>query len=73
MAADVIILNLWAHDVERADGQTVSVLRSVFEEAVHAYGSVDEGDAQDGGEPRSQPCGGPSTFPKVKLPNGALA
>lgn len=37
MAADVIMLNLWAHDVGRADGQAYSVLRSVFEEAVRLY------------------------------------
>lgn len=33
MAADVIMLNLWAHDVGRADGLAYTVLRSVLEEA----------------------------------------
>lgn len=41
MAADVIMLNLWAHDVGRADGQAYSVLRSVFEEAVRLYEGQD--------------------------------
>lgn len=44
MAADVVMLNLWAHDVGRADGQAYAVLRSVFEEAVRLY----EGQGRDG-------------------------
>lgn len=70
MAADVIMLNLWAHDVGRADGQAYSVLRSVFEEAVRLYqgqdgnetigaaGVLQEGDA---------PAGGAERFPKARL------
>ena len=71
MAADVVMLNLWAHDVGRADGQAYSVLRSVFEEAVRLY----EGQGQEGGgdggdvvrrEGQEGPVvGGSARFPKV--------
>ncbi|CAN0409153.1 unnamed protein product, partial [Laminaria digitata] len=49
MAADVIMLNLWAHDVGRADGQAYSVLRSVFEETVRLYQGQDGGDTAGAG------------------------
>ncbi|CAM9661121.1 unnamed protein product [Scytosiphon promiscuus] len=80
MAADVIMLNLWAHDVGRADGQAYSVLRSVFEEAVRLYegqaggsiGSKDGagdagglGDGEGGGEAAT--IGGKARFPKVLM------
>lgn len=58
MASDVIMLNLWAHDVGRADGQAYSVLRSVFEEAV--VRQRENGDS--GGI-----VGGSARFPKVNL------
>lgn len=61
MASDVIMLNLWAHDVGRADGQAYTVLRSVFEEAVRLY---DDGDGEGlsatagggGGRARASPA-----------------
>lgn len=65
MAADVVMLNLWAHDVGRADGQAYSVLRSVFEEAVRLY------EGQDDGVPRGGDggggVGGAARFPKASL------
>lgn len=69
MAADVIMLNMWAHDVGRADGQAYSVLRSVFEEAVRLYQGQDGGDTtrtgvlQEGG---GAPVGGAERFPKAR-------
>lgn len=81
MAADVIMLNLWAHDVGRADGQAYSVLRSVFEEAVRLF----EGQARDGsigsdggagdagvlgegeGGAKAAPIGGAARFPKARV------
>lgn len=75
MAADVILLNLWAHDVGRADGQAFSVLRSVFEEAVRLYEGQAQGQAGggdgDGGEgargegDEGAVVGGSARFPKV--------
>lgn len=62
MAADVIMLNLWAHDVGRADGQTNSVLRSVFEEAVRLYEGQDSGGAR-----AMEDGGGAARFPKARL------
>ncbi|CAM9594971.1 unnamed protein product, partial [Hapterophycus canaliculatus] len=80
MAADVIMLNLWAHDVGRADGQAYSVLRSVFEEAVRLYegqardGSTDTddgaGDAGVRGEGKgleAAAIGGAARFPKARV------
>lgn len=61
MAADVIMLNLWAHDVGRADGQAYSVLRSVFEEAVRLY------EGQDSSAGGGAAAGGAARFPKVGL------
>lgn len=67
------MLNLWAHDVGRADGQAYSVLRSVFEEAVRLYeGGGQDGDGGDGvpqerGEGGGAVAGGPARFPKVKV------
>lgn len=79
MAADVIVLNLWAHDVGRADGQAYSVLRSVFEEAVRLYeeeqGQGIKGQVATGGDLRQDsssaaagagPIGGGTRFPKVR-------
>lgn len=72
MAADVIMLNLWAHDVGRADGQAYSVLRSVFEEAVRLYGGQGDGGGGGDGDATGSfagrdgaPVGGPARFPKV--------
>lgn len=77
MAADVIMLNLWAHDVGRADGQAYSVLRSVFEEAVRLYGGQNGGDDGDAAESLARrdgaPVGGPARFPKVWRGNGGGA
>lgn len=82
MAADVVMLNLWAHDVGRADGQAYSVLRSVFEEAVRLYDGQDggggggghgDGDGDAAGNLAGQdgaPVGGPARFPKVKRGGG---
>ncbi|CAM9932393.1 unnamed protein product [Sphacelaria rigidula] len=83
MASDVVVLNLWAHDVGRADGQAYSVLRSVFEEAVHLYGrqrrginnmnnndeeSVSVSPREDEGkEGGDEIVGGPARFPKVLM------
>lgn len=77
MASDVIMLNLWAHDVGRADGQAYSVLRSVFEEAVRLYcaqgTSKQVGDIGESPEVMIQPpeddgavIGGMYRFPKVR-------
>ena len=70
MAADVIMLNLWAHDVERADGQAYSVLRSVLEEAVRLLeeglnGNVDEVGAARRGHDLSSAAEA-ARFPKVR-------
>lgn len=77
----MIMLNLWAHDVGRADGQAYSVLRSVFEEAVRLYegqarqgaigGEIGAGDAGvlGGGERGREgvsPVGGTAGFPKAR-------
>eukprot|EP00903_Cladosiphon_okamuranus_P005464 g5449.t1 len=73
MAADVIMLNLWAHDVGRADGQAYSVLRSVFEEAVRLYqaeGQDAGGDGCDSARREGEEGavgGGPARFPKVLM------
>ena len=69
MAADVIMLNLWAHDVGRADGQAYSVLRSVFEEAVRRYQGQDGGDNAGAGvlQERDAPPGGVERFPKARF------
>ncbi|CBN78159.1 RHD3c, RHD3/Sey1 family GTPase involved in the ER-to-Golgi traffic [Ectocarpus siliculosus] len=76
MAADVIMLNLWAHDVGRADGQAYSVLRSVFEEAVRLYEGQDgTGDVgSDGPGPGTagllagrEGTGAQARFPKVLM------
>lgn len=65
MAADVIVLNLWAHDVERADGQAYDVLRSVFEEGVLACSDDDTGSHPRDGSREGGLPGGPPRFPKV--------
>ncbi|CAN0292538.1 unnamed protein product [Ectocarpus sp. 6 AP-2014] len=76
MAADVIMLNLWAHDVGRADGQTYSVLRSVFEEAVRLYegqdgtgdvGSDSPGSGAAGLLAGREGTGAQARFPKVLM------
>lgn len=67
MAADVIVLNLWAHDVGRGDGQAYSVLRSVFEEAIRVHGSHGDGEGEDGRQ--DPPVGGTARFPKARTRN----
>lgn len=71
MAADVIMLNLWAHDVGRADGQAYSVLRSVFEEAVRLYQGKDDGGDTTGEagvlQEGDAPAGEAGRFPKARF------
>lgn len=72
MAADVIMLNLWAHDVGRADGLAYTVLRSVLEEAARLLQEGRDLDTmrnapQRGRGSRSSSAAEAERFPKVRL------
>lgn len=71
MAADVIILNLWAHDVGRADGLAYTVLRSVLEEAARLLQEERDLDSMENAAQRGRGSRLSSTaeaarFPKVR-------